>query len=87
MTIDNLKELQKLINLCRKAGVDIIKVDGIELVLGKEPVKATTKVPKSILPTIAPGGITEDTQIEMPDDLSPEQLLFYSATSNEPVGQ
>lgn len=37
MTIDNLKDLKKIVDLCRKQGVQSIKVDGIELVLGPTP--------------------------------------------------
>ena len=33
MTIDSLKDLEKLIKLCRKSGVSTIRVDGIDLVL------------------------------------------------------
>lgn len=41
MKIESLKELQKVIALCRKTGVQSIKVDGIELILGAEPRKAS----------------------------------------------
>lgn len=83
MKIDNLQELKKLIKLCRETGVDIIKVDGIELVLGASPAPAT-KIKKSEVTTAtyAPGGITADTQI-ITDELTPEQLLFYSSVPTD----
>ena len=37
MKITSLKELQKLIALCRKTGVDHVKVDGMEFHLGPSP--------------------------------------------------
>ena len=46
MTIDSIKDLQKVIALCRKTGVVSIKVDGIELQLGAAPIK--TKVQQAI---------------------------------------
>jgi hypothetical protein len=39
----NLKELTKLIALCRKTGVASIKMEGIELQLGPEPIKYVRK--------------------------------------------
>jgi hypothetical protein len=43
----NLKDLTKLIALCRKTGVASIKMEGIELVLGTEPIKYARKAEKS----------------------------------------
>lgn len=39
MTINNLKELQAIIKLCRKTGISAIEVDGVKLSLGTEPKK------------------------------------------------
>lgn len=70
--INTLNELKKLINLCRKEGVSIIKVDGIELVLSEKPTTYTnTRKNTQTYP---------ETTIETPDALTPEELLFYSAT-------
>lgn len=80
--INNLKDLDKVIQLCRKRGVDTIKIDGIEVQLGMAPIKedstkqATRSVPSQ---TFAPGGITEDTKIPA-DTLTEEELLFWSAS-------
>ncbi len=89
MKIDNLKDLSKLIALCRKSGIDAIKIDNIELHLGKLPLKASSR-PKAVFQAKAP---EEDIQVPqfngMPitepkddvetDELTEEQLLFYSA--------
>lgn len=92
MTIADLKDLEKVIKLCRKAGVEHIIVDGIELNLGPEPrierPQRSAKVSTSIndIAQWVNTGIaytpTEDTQIPT-DSLSEEQLLYYSATGNE----
>lgn len=71
MKIESLQQLSKLIALCRKQGVDVIKVDGIELVLGQAPVTA-----KRSVRTLS---AKETAQIET-SGLSDEDLLFYSAT-------
>lgn len=39
--INDLKELEKLLKLCRKQGVTSIKVQGIELLLGELPRKSS----------------------------------------------
>lgn len=77
MKIDSLKDLEKLVKLCRKVGIDAIKIDNIEFALAHQPtkLKATTIAPAAY----APGGITEDTRIDMPDELTQEQLLMWSA--------
>lgn len=82
MKIDNLKQLQQLIKLCRQTGIEAIEVDGIKMNLGPTPV--IYKAEKKQLPetTIAPGGITEDIQIPT-NGLTEEQLLYYSAQSND----
>jgi len=74
MKIDSLSDLKKLIALCRKSDIEIIKVDNIELVLRDQPVKAAKRSAK-----VAINQVTQDL-IDTPHDLSPEDLLFYSAT-------
>ena len=83
MTIPDLKELKKVIELCRKLGVDLIKVDGVEIHLGMTPVRDFPTQQESIKPSTsyAPGGITEEVKIDIPAELTPEQLLFYSTNS------
>lgn len=79
MEIKDLKALQKVITLCRKTGVQSIKIDNIEFHLGEEPIKHTNSQSKEAPTAITPGGITENTKI-ITDELTAEQLLFYSAT-------
>lgn len=78
--VDSLKDLKKLIVLCRAQGVDSIKLNGVELTLGALPAKALKEVTRKTLPTavFAPGGITADTRIDT-EELTPDQLLFYSS--------
>jgi hypothetical protein len=53
-----LKELTKLIALCRKTGVTSIKMEGIELELGPEPIKYVRKsVQEPITATFDPGPV------------------------------
>lgn len=69
----------------RRTGVDIAKIDGIELVLGTNPSPSPVKRRNSLIAPSLPG-IDENTQIEqidMPDSLTEEQLLYYSATENQ----
>lgn len=85
MKIENLKELQRVISACRRLGVQSIKIDSIELHLGELPpkeVKAKIAAGKEASPGInsyAPGGVTENTKIEAPEELTEEQLMFYSS--------
>jgi len=91
MVIDNLKELQKLIKACRALGVEKIEIDGIKLELGALPntLKKSKKVNVSV-DDFDLGGIGASTPVPAPDliktdELTPEQLMFYSAESVEPV--
>lgn len=76
--INDFKDLKKLIDLCRKQGVDAIEVGGVKIGFGPMPV-AAKKSRKLAAEAHVPGGITEDTAIST-DGLSPEDLLFYSAS-------
>ena len=71
MKIENIKDLQKVIQLCRKAGVDTIKIDGVELKLGELPTQSLKAKRHAAYP---------DAAIEAQDTLTEEELLFYSAT-------
>jgi len=89
MQIKDIKDLEKVIKLCRKTGVDVLKIDNVEFHLGQEPVKKLSQkrgefVTESALQapqnTYTPGGITED--VKIPGiELTEEQLLFYSSSS------
>lgn len=70
MTIQNIKELAKIVDLCRKKGIDSIKIDNVELKLGRlEP-----KLGKS--PKEQP---VDDVK------LSDEELLYWSSDRIEAV--
>lgn len=77
MKIDNLKELRALVKEMRKSGIDAIKIDGIEFTLQDTQPKAKKQ---AITSTYTPGIITADTRI-ITEELTPEQMLFYSADS------
>lgn len=82
MKIDNFKDLEKLVRLMRKTGIDIAKVDGVELVLGSTP-QQPIKRSNSPVETF-PGVVGPDTPIETPDELTPEQLLMWSTGGTDP---
>lgn len=68
MTINNIKELSRLIDLCRKKGIDSVEIDNIKLKLGNlEP-----KVEKFKGPEL----------VETPR-LTDEDLLYWSASNIE----
>lgn len=70
--IENLKELEKLLKLCRKQGVTEIKLGTIELKLGELPFDSTNV--KNLAEEVG------DKYQNFPDgELTPEQLMFYSA--------
>lgn len=101
MKIETLKDLQKVIQLCRKTGVKSFKLDGVELELGDlpQPGKRVPKVSTMIfpdtptIPVYSPGGIDEQTKIVAEtmaiatDELSEEDLLFYSSRNEAQAEQ
>ena len=80
MKIESLNELKKLFKLCREAGIDAMEVDNIKISFGPAPVysnvKQTVRLPSQT--ALAPGGITDETKIEIGGGLTEEQLMFYS---------
>lgn len=87
MKIDDLKDLKKLIQLCQSQGVKAIEIDNIKLELDNYmPTKrntTSTKKQVSIDPTNFTPNVDETIQIPQmlipTDELSPEDLLFYSS--------
>ena len=86
MTINSLKELKKLLVLARQEGVESMKVDNIEFHLGRKAVGV--KAPDLIMDPLATASIptpkiynevSENDKIEMPDELTEEQLLNWSS--------
>ncbi len=67
----NLKELQQLIKLCQKHGIESIKYEGVELVFGNPPVqnKRQSKTKQTVQ--------TDSGEMDI-EQLTPEQILFWS---------
>lgn len=93
MLIESLKDLEKLVKLMRKTGIDKIKVDGVELELNSLPYsgKYLPKTRQSFEePTYTPGGVDANTPIHMDnipsDGLTEEQLLMWSANGGQSLG-
>lgn len=68
MKIENLEQLQELIKLCRKNAIAAIEVDGIKLDLSETPKRTRKKKFEE-----------RDTNIETPDALTADELLFWSS--------
>lgn len=71
--------------LCKKRGIKAIKIDNIEFAI-EDTVpsitpKASIKLPYTApdLGSFDPGAISVNDKIDMPDELTQEQLLFFSA--------
>lgn len=74
MELPDLKKLNKLITLCRKRGIKVIKIDNIELTLSEDapaPIKANKKGKYEELPG-------EKTMTDGWETLTPDQQMFYS---------
>jgi hypothetical protein len=72
--IESLKDLEKLLRLCRKQGVQEIKLGSVELKLGDLPDHETRgSQVQDLIPSDNP-------YANFPDgELTPEQLMFYSS--------
>jgi hypothetical protein len=87
--VDNLKDLEKLLKLCRKQGVQSIRFDGVEVHLGDLPqpqrsLKAAfpeqTVNPKAYQDAFDPGKIIVPTDLKVPtDEMTEEQMMFGSS--------
>lgn len=84
MTVKDLKDLEKVIKLCRRMGIEAIEVDNVKLNLGPAPKpvtqhsvasdfpEASMKIPQYTATSGDPDAITSD-------ELTPEQLLMWSS--------
>lgn len=90
--LKSLKDLEKAIKLCRKLGVESIRIDGVEFHLGVQVQTFTPRKQPKVEATLpgmtAPGGITEDmiiptTPSHLAATLTEEQLLFYSVGNEQ----
>lgn len=69
---DSLKDLEKLLKLCRKHGVKDIQLAEVKLTLGDLPFEPRTQEQGEIP--------TDNPYANFPDgELTPEQLMFYSS--------
>ena len=75
MTIKDQKDLAKLIALCRKTGVQSIRVDNIEFHLGERP-QILSSSPRAALPKASPTSSGPD--IIESDEMTEDQLLMWS---------
>lgn len=90
MTITTQKELQQVIQLCRKLGVESIKIDNIEFQLGPMPQTKKKEVKTESyfdLPSEADIKIPQYTPPKVEqftsDEITEDQLLMWSAQGNE----
>lgn len=74
--------------MCRRRGVKSITIDGVTFHMSDDVPQSSIYIPQSstTTTTVAPGGITADTKIQT-DELTEEQLMFYSARSEAFEGQ
>jgi len=75
MDVKNLKDLSKIADICRKKGIETIKIsaDSVEFKLKDLPIKPTKRELSAV-----PDLNTEDKQA-----ISDEDVLFWSAGSTE----
>jgi len=64
MKIETLKDLESVLKLCRKQGIDSLEIDGIKIVFGETPSKANLN--------------TDNKDPETPAEPSEEDLLMWS---------
>lgn len=86
MKIENLKTLQKVIAVCRKNGVSAIEIDGIKMnitleVSKPQPTDYSSDFPEASIrvPKYDPASPVEAATKIATEELSPDQLLFYSS--------
>lgn len=80
MKIENAKDLQALIKLCRKHGVESIEVDGVKLTLSPDAFQTKPQRKRRVKQELTSDGTIDVSDIiDVPEELTPEQLLFYSA--------
>jgi hypothetical protein len=77
MNLPDLKDLAKVIDLCRKKGVSSITLGDMRLEFGNEPERRPSKSPiGDEIPAVDPS----DPWANFPaGNLTPEQLTYYSA--------
>lgn len=97
MKIESLKELDKLMQLCRKRGVSSITVDGVTFHMNEKAQYVTKHVtaapdysndfPEASIPVPKFTGEITDPEAPETTELTPEQLMMWSAGATNNVGQ
>lgn len=72
--INDLKELQKLLKLCRAQGITDFKMNGIEIKFGELPQQSS-----SMTDSLSQEDIANPYANFPQGELTPEQLMFYSS--------
>ena len=83
MKIDNAKDLAKLIALCRKTGVQSIRVDNIEFHLGDVPYaqpRAASQPKTGITLPKASNAPSSGPDVIQSDEMTEDQLLMWSVS-------
>ena len=75
MTLQSLKQLESLIKICKKHGVESIEIDNIKMNISLLH-SSSQKTKESIL---MPNGITDQTIIPTPNMPTAEELLYWSS--------
>lgn len=91
MKIDTLKDLKKLVELCRKVGIDAMEIGDIKFNLSPialPKAKASTgywATPEAEIkiPQYSPVASNITADIIKTDELTADELLFYSATNQD----
>lgn len=90
MVINNLKDLKALVQLCRKEGIDAFEIGDIKFNLGAKPKRERKHTPIEFdipeasvkIPQYNPIVKQVVADVIKTDDLTQEELLFYSATGD-----
>jgi len=86
LKIEDIKSLKQVLKLCRENGVSAIEIDGIKLNIALETKKAKVRqvsdfssdIPEANIKVPQYNGEVADDITT--DELTPDQLLFYSST-------
>lgn len=82
--LPNAKELKKLAEACRKAGICSFKGYGVEFTLS-EQIPAKRSRNRGMRPAASAQPSQEDTSPFASDTLSEEELLFFSVGTGVPI--
>lgn len=77
----DIKNIKKIIELCKRNGIEYIKIDNLELrfdLMHSSQQVVRKQANTTTSPIFSPGGVNQDTKIET-EELSEDDLLFWSA--------